>query len=96
MGGKEEISVDVRIISSCNVEPSEAIEKGQLSHDLFYRLAVIYIYIPPLRERLDDIDILVRDFIAKYNDQMGKNVKNVSDEVLEIFYLYNWPGNEGS
>lgn len=93
LGGKENTSVDVRIIASCNVEPSEAIEKGQLRSDLFYRLAVIYIYLPPLRNRHDDLDILTEYYIAKFNREMQKQVAGISDEVRGMFQKYNWPGN---
>ena len=93
LGGKESNSVDVRIIASCNVEPSEAIEKGQLRSDLFYRLAVIYIYLPPLRNRHDDLDILTDYYIAKFNREMQKQVEGISDEVRDMFQKYNWPGN---
>lgn len=93
LGGKEKIPVDLRIISSCNIEPSIAIEKGQLRDDLFYRLAVVYIYIPPLRERLDDLEILTGYFVEKYNVAMLKNVAGVSTEVMEMFHRYSWPGN---
>lgn len=93
LGGKEKIPVDLRIISSCNIEPSIAIEKGQLRDDLFYRLAVVYIHIPPLRERLDDLEILTGYFIEKYNAEMLKGVTGVSAEVMEMFRRYSWPGN---
>ncbi len=93
LGGKENTSVDVRIIASCNMEPSEAIEKGQLRSDLFYRLAVIYIYLPPLRNRHDDLDILTDYYIAKFNREMQKQVAGISDEVRDMFQKYNWPGN---
>jgi arginine utilization regulatory protein len=75
LGGSEEHEIDVRIISSCNVEPMEAIIARQLRDDLFYRLAVVYIYIPPLRERMDDLESLTRHFIEVMNIQFGKNVK---------------------
>ncbi len=93
LGGKENNSVDVRILASCNMEPSEAIEKGLLRSDLFYRLAVIYIYLPPLRDRRDDLDILTDYYIAKFNREMQKQVAGISDEVRNMFQKYNWPGN---
>jgi arginine utilization regulatory protein len=93
LGGKENNSVDVRIIASCNMEPSEAIEKGQLRSDLFYRLAVIYIYLPPLRNRQDDLAILTNHFIAKFNSEMQKQIVGISDEVRDLFQRYKWPGN---
>lgn len=93
LGGKENTPVDIRVLASCNQEPSAAIEQGQLRRDLFYRLAVIYIYLPPLRERLDDLDILTGYFIENYNREMGKQVKGVSPDVKILFELYSWPGN---
>lgn len=93
LGGKNEIPVNVRIIASCNVEPTEAIDKEELRSDLFYRLAVIYITIPPLFERLDDLPILIDSFINSYNKLLNKNVKGIDKEVLEKFYEYYWPGN---
>jgi arginine utilization regulatory protein len=93
LGGNQETSVDVRIISSCNIEPIEAVEKGQLRSDLFYRLAVIYLPIPPLRDRLDDMDLLIGFFIQSYNHLMNKNVKGVHPQVLRMFRSYHWPGN---
>ncbi len=93
VGGRESIAIDVRTLASCNVEPSKAIELGQLRSDLFYRLAVIYIFLPPLRERLDDLDILCSYFIDKYNRQSGKRLAGLSSEIKELFSEYNWPGN---
>jgi arginine utilization regulatory protein len=93
VGGRESIAIDVRTLASCNVEPSQAIERGQLRSDLFYRLAVIYIFLPPLRDRLDDLDILSSYFIGKYNRQTGRQVAGLCSEVKEMFNQYNWPGN---
>jgi arginine utilization regulatory protein len=93
LGGKTSKNIDVRVLASCNTEPSEAIEKGQLRSDLFYRLAVIYIYLPSLKERLDDLDLLTSFFIDTFNRKMNKQVASVSDEVGEIFRQYSWPGN---
>ncbi len=93
LGSKDSISVDIRVVSSCNLEPSEAIERKQLRSDLFYRLAVIYIYLPPLRKRPDDLDILTRYFIDKYNREMGKQINSMEENVKEMFQGYSWPGN---
>ncbi|MGB3913916.1 MAG: sigma 54-interacting transcriptional regulator, partial [Thermacetogeniaceae bacterium] len=93
VGGNKEIPVNPRIISATNVDPMESIAKNQLRNDLYYRLAVATLVIPPLRNRLDDIPILARYFIEKNSKIMGKNIKYISDEVFEIFNKYNWPGN---
>lgn len=93
VGGSENISVNLRIIASCNEEPSMAIERGHLRSDLFYRLAVFYIFLPPLRDRVDDLVILCSYFIDKNNRLTGRQVAGLSSEVIEMFKLYNWPGN---
>lgn len=93
LGGKKEISIDVRFISSCNLEPTEAIEKGAFRSDLFYRLAVIYLVIPPLSKRLDDLELLVAHFIQHYNKLMDKNIIRIIPQVMERFRQYSWPGN---
>lgn len=93
IGGTKDIPVDVRIIATTNEEPKTLIESGKLRKDLYYRLCVLNIYIPPLRERKSDIKILSNHFINKYNEILNKNVFKLSDEVLEIFNNYDWPGN---
>lgn len=93
LGGNKEIRVNPRIISATNVDPIESIAKNQLRNDLYYRLAVATLVIPPLRNRLDDIPLLAKYFIEKNSKIMGKNIKYISDDVLEIFNKYNWPGN---
>lgn len=93
VGGNKEIRVNPRIISATNVDPIESIAKNQLRNDLYYRLAVATLIIPPLRNRLNDIPTLARFFIERNSKIMGKNIKTISDDVLEIFSKYNWPGN---
>lgn len=93
IGGNKETSVDVRIISSTNINPEEAVEQGMLRNDLYYRLNVIYIIIPPLRERRRDIIELSDYFISVYNKELGKYVKCLSKDVLDFFLCYKWPGN---
>lgn len=93
LGGNKEINVNPRIISAMNIKPSDAIAKDQLRNDLFYRLAVVTLEIPPLRERLEDIPVLAKHFIEHNNKIMGKNVKELSQDVLKVLGKYNWPGN---
>lgn len=93
VGGVEDIRTDVRIISALNVRPEIEIRRNRLREDLFYRLSVVRLDIPPLRERKKDIDLLTGHFIKKYNKEMYKNVHDISELVLEIFYNHDWPGN---
>lgn len=93
LGGLEPISVDVKIISAMNRDPLRCLEQGQLREDLFYRLNVVQINVPPLRERHGDLNSLTRYFIAGYNQQMHKNVLGITDPVWELFQTYSWPGN---
>ncbi|SHI52082.1 arginine utilization regulatory protein [Geosporobacter subterraneus DSM 17957] len=93
IGGVKDIPIDVRIIASTNEEPYEAVEKGILRKDLFYRINVIPINLPPLRERKDDIPVLAKAFIEKINIKMNKKVEDVEEKVLNIFRDYRWPGN---
>lgn len=93
VGGTEEKQVDVRVLSNTNVSPYQAIEEKKLRQDVFYRLGVVNIKIPPLRERKEDILILTRFFFLNMNRKLNKNVSGVDDDVLSIFYAYDWPGN---
>ncbi|NLV77692.1 MAG: sigma 54-interacting transcriptional regulator [Tissierellia bacterium] len=85
--------VDVRIIAATNIEPKKLLEEGKLREDLYYRLNVIYLHIPPLKERREDIPILADHFIKYSNRRMGKSVKGLDKEVIEYFYNNDWPGN---
>lgn len=85
--------VDVRIIAATNIPPEEALVKRQLRRDLYYRLNVISFQIPSLKERKDDIPILVNHFIEKFNKKFEKSIKKVSRNVLDIFTNYEWDGN---
>ena len=93
VGALKEIETDLKIISSINNDPHISISDGTLRSDLFYRLGVVFIYIVPLRERMDDLGLLVNYFIKKHNTMLGKNVQKVSNEVMELFKTYKWPGN---
>lgn len=93
IGGLNDIPVDVRIIATTNEEPLMTVEKGILRKDLFYRLNVISVNIPPLRDRKSDIPILIDHFIKKYNTILNKDVWYISNEVKEGFLHYDWPGN---
>ncbi len=93
VGASTTIDIDVRIISAINVPLDKVLELGQLRNDLFYRLSVISFEIPPLKERVQDIPLLVEFFIKKYNEKCNKFFSNISNEVLKIFLDYHWPGN---
>ncbi|MGX5480393.1 sigma-54 interaction domain-containing protein [Bacillus thuringiensis] len=93
IGGTHEKEIDVRIIATINEDPFEAISHNRLREDLYYRLSVVTLCLPPLRERKEDILALVQHFIEKYNTQFGLNVTDVDVNVREFFYAYDWPGN---
>jgi len=93
LGGKNEISVDVRIIAATNRNVEDALKKGDLREDLYYRLNVFQITLPPLRQRIGDLPILTEALIAHLNRKHGCNVTNVSPEVMEAFRKHTWPGN---
>ncbi|QEK12084.1 PAS domain S-box protein [Crassaminicella thermophila] len=93
VGGIKDIPIDVRVIASSNEEPYEAIEKGNLRKDLFYRINVIPINLPPLRERKDDIELLTKHFVDKYNKKLNKKIREIDFYILDAFKNYKWPGN---
>lgn len=93
VGSLENIKVELKIMSSMNIDPQEAVRRGIIRMDLFYRLAVISIKIPPLRERKLDLEELVRHFLLKYNLALDKNLIGVSSQVMDLFWNYDWPGN---
>ncbi len=93
VGGSAEIHVNVRLLSNTNVPPYQAIQEGNLRQDLFYRLGVVNITIPPLRTRREDIGLLAKRFIIRCNQKLEKNVKNISKATLDRFQAYHWPGN---
>ncbi|MBN2282730.1 MAG: sigma-54-dependent Fis family transcriptional regulator [Deltaproteobacteria bacterium] len=93
IGGTDDFRVDVRIISATNQDLEERVEKGEFREDLFYRLNVIPVNVPPLRDRKDDIPLLVKHFIEKYSREMGKEVNRMSSYGLELLMEYPFPGN---
>ncbi|NOX97128.1 MAG: sigma-54-dependent Fis family transcriptional regulator [Nitrospirae bacterium] len=93
VGGTGSIPVDVRIIAATNKDLKKAIEEKTFREDLYYRLNVIPVYLPPLRERKDDIPLLAYHFLRRYNQELKKNIKEISPETLELMAAYNWPGN---
>ena len=93
LGGMETIKVDVRIIAATNVDLRQMMEEGQFREDLFYRLHVIAIQLPPLRDRRDDIPLLAYHFLQKYGDENKKTGLEVTPEALDLLTSYDWPGN---
>lgn len=93
IGGAEPLPIDVRIITALNEPPFKCIENNLLREDLFFRISVVQINIPPLRERIADISYLTEYFISMYNQKMNKNVEGINDEVRGILFNYDWPGN---
>lgn len=93
VGGRDPQKVDVRVIASTNVPLEKEVEEGRFRRDLYYRLNVMPVDIPPLRERKEDIGILAHHFLAKYGSKYGKNVHRIGAEALERLHAYPWPGN---
>ena len=93
VGGTEDIRVDVRIIAATNKELEEAVKEKRFREDLFYRLNVIQIKLPPLRDRREDIQILANHFLKKYAQELVKSIQKISPEALEILLNYDYPGN---
>ncbi len=93
LGGKDSIKVDVRIIAATNKDLEKEISEGRFREDLYYRLKVITINMPPLRERKEDIPTLASFFIDKYNKEFGKRIKGINDAALKALINYHWPGN---
>jgi two-component system response regulator PilR (NtrC family) len=93
LGGVDVIKVDVRIVAATNVDLRRAVEDGRFREDLYYRLNVIAIQLPPLRQRKEDIPALVAHFVDKYAEENGKTVREVTPEALQTLLDYDWPGN---
>ncbi|HML33458.1 sigma-54 interaction domain-containing protein [Sporomusa sphaeroides] len=93
VGGTNTVHVDVRIIASTNEHPAYIVGKNILRKDLYYRLNVVSLTIPPLRERVEDIPLLVKSFIKMYNNTVNKKVDNITPEAVHVLQSYHWPGN---
>ena len=93
VGGTKPIKVDLRVITATNANLAQKVADGQFREDLYFRLNVIPIALPPLRERVEDLPLLVDHFIARYSRQFEKTITGPSPEVMELFLAYSWPGN---
>jgi DNA-binding NtrC family response regulator len=93
VGGEETIEVDVRVVSATNKNLKEEIGKGTFREDLYYRLNVVHIHVPPLRERKDDIPILTSAFLKEFSEENGKSIEAINQKARIALYNYSWPGN---
>jgi arginine utilization regulatory protein len=93
LGDTKQINIDVRIVTAVNENPQKSIDDGRLREDLFYRLAVVQINLPPLRNRKNDIKFLTNFFINKFNKAMNRNIMGLETDVEDLFNKYQWPGN---
>src|SRR5258708_3541872 len=91
VGGLEEMQADIRVIAATNQDLSQRVADGRFREDLFYRINVIGIHLPALRDRREDIPLLAEHFLAKFNEQMGKSLRGISHEALEVLQRYDWP-----
>jgi DNA-binding NtrC family response regulator len=93
VGGQKAIEVDVRVVAATNRDLAEMVKRGTFREDLFYRLSVIQIEVPPLRERLDDVPLLADHFLARFRAQAGRRISGFSPEALAVMQRHSWPGN---
>src|SRR5947207_4631373 len=93
LGGRQEQSVDVRVIAATNIDPAEAVQKGRLREDLYYRLNVFAMKLPPLRDRKEDLPLLIQAFINEFNARNQRSIAGVDREAMRMLEHYQWPGN---
>ena len=93
LGGEADISVDLRVVAATNRDLKTMVDQGRFREDLFFRLAVIRVPVPPLRDRAEDLPALVDHFVVRFNREFGRRVKGPSEETLALMFAYRWPGN---
>ena len=93
LGSKTETPVDVRVIAATNKDPEHAVARGQIRQDLYFRLNVFHIHLPPLREHKDDLPLLIEHLLRELNEKHGRQALSVNQEVLDAFHSHTWPGN---
>jgi DNA-binding NtrC family response regulator len=93
VGGSKTLQVDVRLVAATNKELKKLVSEGKFRDDLFYRLSVVTVHLPPLRERREDIPLLIGAFIRQCSDDNGKPVREITQEAVNVLMAYDWPGN---
>src|SRR3989475_5435988 len=93
VGGLEEMQADIRVVAATNQDLTRLIAEGRFREDLYYRINVIPLTLPPLRERREDIPLLAEHFVVKYNEQMGKEISGISHDAMDLLVAHDWPGN---
>jgi DNA-binding NtrC family response regulator len=93
LGGKKEIDVDIRVVAATNKNLEKALADGEMREDLYYRLAVVELALPPLRERTDDVQLLASEFLERFAQQNGKKISGFTDDAWQWVLTYHWPGN---
>jgi two-component system NtrC family response regulator/two-component system response regulator AtoC len=93
VGGDRTVPVDVRVVAATNRDLAAEVANGRFREDLFYRLAVVVVHLPPLRERGGDVELLVRHFVAHFARRHGRPVEEVAPETIALLHAYRWPGN---
>src|SRR5258707_15280177 len=93
VGGDHAITVDARVIASTNKDLDEEISRGNFREDLFYRINVIPFYVPPLRERKEDVPLLARHFLKEFSATYGRRPREITDDGIDTLMRYSWPGN---
>jgi DNA-binding NtrC family response regulator len=93
VGGNEEIPIDVRVVAATNQDLEELVAQGRFREDLFYRLNVIQVHLPPLRRRKDDIPLLARHFLAMYSRELQKPIRDIAPDAMDLMLRHRWPGN---
>ena len=93
VGGEKTIDIDVRVIAATNRDMEKEVKEGRFREDLYYRLNVVHIAVPPLRERRDDIPLLLNAFLKEYAKENGKNITGIDNRARALLYKYDWPGN---
>jgi two-component system response regulator PilR (NtrC family) len=93
LGGTEEVQADIRVIAATNQDLQKMVAENRFREDLYYRINVIHLHLPPLRERREDVALLAEHFLAKFSEGIEKPVRSISHEALEALAAYDWPGN---